>query len=67
MEDGINSWCDKGEQSIFQNRLYFQCHFSRNLHLTLQHEFNLRHGNYRYYPSITGKSHEWKAGISYAL
>ena len=67
MEDGINAWGDKGEQSIFQNRLYFQCHFSRNLHLTLQHEFNLRHGNYRYYPSITGKSHEWKAGVSYAL
>ena len=67
MEDGINAWGDKGEQSIFQNRLYFQCHFSRNLHLTLQHELNLRHGNYRYYPSITGKSHEWKAGVSYAL
>ena len=67
VEDGINAWGDKGEQSIFQNRLYLQFHLCRNLLLTLQHEFYLRHGNYRYYPSITSKSHEWKFGVSYAL
>ena len=67
MEDGINAWGDKGEQSILQNRLYLNVHLYRNFHLNIHHEFNLRHGNYRYYPSITSKSHEWKIGINYAL
>ena len=66
-EDGIEAWGDKGEHSIFQNRLYLNLYLYRNLHLTFHHEFYLRHGNYRYYPSITGKSHEWKLGINYAL
>jgi len=67
IEDGIDAWGDKGEQSIFQNRLYLNFRLCPNLYLNLQHEFYLRHGNYRYYPSITGKNHEWKAGINYAL
>ena len=65
--EGINAWGDKGEQSIFQNRLFLNIHLYRNLHLNFQHEFYLRHGNYRYYPSITGKGHEWKLGLNYAL
>ena len=67
LEDGINAWGDKGEQSILMNRLFFRANLFRNLSLQLQHEFYLRHGNYRQYPSHTAKSHEWKAGISYAL
>lgn len=67
MEDGINAWGDKGEQSIFQNRLYFNLNLYKNLHFNFHHEFYLRHGNYRYYPSITGKSHEWKFSINYAF
>lgn len=67
VEDGIDAWGDKGEHSILQNRLYLNVHLYRNLHFNFQHEFYLRHGNYRYYPSITGKSHEWKMGINYAL
>ena len=67
VEDGIDAWGDKGEHSILMNRLYFQFHVCRNFMLNLQHEFNYRHGNYRYYPSITSKSHEWKLGVSYAL
>lgn len=67
MEDGIDAWGDKGEHSIFQNRIYLNFRIFHNLHFNFQHEFYLRHGNYRYYPSITGKSHEWKAGINYAL
>ncbi|MBR1667436.1 MAG: DUF3943 domain-containing protein [Bacteroidaceae bacterium] len=67
LRDGINAWGDKGEQTVLQNRLFFQFNIARNLQLHLQHEFNLRHGNYRQYPSLTGKSHEWKAGLSYAL
>ena len=65
--DGINAWGDKGEQTVLQNRLFFQFNIARNFQIHLQHEFNLRHGNYRLYPSLTGKSHEWKAGLSYAL
>ncbi len=65
--EGINAWGDRGEQSIFQNRLFLNVHLYRNLHLNFQHEFYLRHGNYRYYPSITGKGHEWKLGLNYAL
>ena len=63
----LEAWGDKGEHSILQNRLYLNVHLYRNLHFNFQHEFYLRHGNYRYYPSITGKSHEWKMGINYAL
>lgn len=65
--DGINAWGDKGEQSILQNRLFLHVNITPNLLFHLQHEFNLRHGNYRLYPSLTSKSDEWKAGISYAL
>lgn len=65
--DGINAWGDKGEQTILQNRLFLHINIARNLQLHLQHDFHLRHGNYRLYPSLTGKSHEWKAGLSYAL
>lgn len=65
--DGINSWGDEGQQSIFLNRLFFNVNVTRNLRLKLMHEYYVRHGNYRYYPSYTGKSNEWKAGISYAL
>ena len=67
MEDGIDAWGDKGEHSIFQNRLYLNIHLYRDFHFSFQHEFYLRHGNYRYFPSITGKNHEWKVGINYAL
>lgn len=65
--DGINAWGDQGEQSVLQNRLYLNVNIVHNLQLHLLHEFNLRHGNYRQYPSITSKCHEWKVGISYAL
>lgn len=65
--DGINAWGDQGEQTVLQNRLFFHLNITPNLQLHLQHELNLRHGNYRQYPSLTGKSSEWKAGISYAL
>lgn len=67
LRDGINAWGDKGEQTILQNRLFLHVNLVHGLKLHFQHEFYLRHGNYRYYPSRTGKSHEWKAGLSYAL
>ncbi|MBQ6966100.1 MAG: DUF3943 domain-containing protein [Bacteroidaceae bacterium] len=67
LKDGINAWGDKGEQSILQNRLFFRLNLFRNLSLHLQHDFFLRHGNYRNYPSRTAQSMEWTAGISYAL
>lgn len=65
--DGINAWGDEGEQSVFLNRLKFNVNITQNLKLNLMHEFYYRHGNYRYYPSLTGKSNEWKAGLVYSL
>lgn len=65
--DGINSWGDEGQQSIFLNRLFFNVNITRTLRLHLMHEYYVRHGNYRYYSSYTGKCNEWKAGLSYAL
>lgn len=67
LSDGVNAWGDKGEQSILQNRLFMNVNVTSNLQLHLQHEFYLRHGKYRSYPSLTAKSHEWKVGFSYAL
>lgn len=67
LRDGTVAWGDQGEQSILQNRTYLRLNIIRNLHLRFQYEYNLRHGNYRYYPSVTGRSHEWKLGINYAL
>lgn len=67
LQSGTVAWGDKGEQSILQNRAFLQVNLIHNLQLHLQHEFNLRHGNYRLYPSLTGKSHEWHIGIRYAL
>lgn len=67
LHEGINAWGDKGEQTVLQNRLFFQFNVTRNMQLHLQHEFNLRHGNYRLYPSHTAKFHEWKFSVSYAL
>lgn len=67
LSDGVNAWGDKGEQSILQNRIFLNVNVTHNLQLHLQHEFYLRHGKYRAYPSLTAKSHEWKAGFSYAL
>ena len=67
VEDGIDAWGDKGEHSILQNRAFVHFNLCPGLQLRLQHEFHLRHGNYRYYPSITGKNHEFYMGINYAL
>lgn len=67
ISDGLNAWGDKGEHSILQNRTFFRINLFRNVQLHLQHEFYLRHGNYRYYPSITGKCHEWNLGLQYAM
>ena len=65
--NNVSVWGDKGEQSVLRNRFRFNLHLTPYIQLHLMHEFNLRHGKYRDYPSITAKSHEWKAGISYAL
>lgn len=65
--DGTTAWGDKGEQSVFQNRLSISFNATTNTHLRLQYEYNYRHGNYRDYPSITGKCHEWTASITHAL
>lgn len=67
LEEGINAWGDKGQQSVLRNRLQFNVHITSNTQIHLMHEFNLRHGKYEFYPSVTAKSHEWKAGISYAM
>lgn len=67
MRDGINAWGDKGEQSVILNRFYFNVNITPDLQFQFQHENYFRHGNYRLYPSRTGKSQEWKASISYAL
>lgn len=67
LKNGINSWGDKGEQSTILNRTSFNVNLFKNMQLHLMHEFYLRHGNYRNYPSHTGKSMEWKVGLSYAL
>ena len=65
--DGINAWGDEGEQSVFLNRMKVNINITQNLKLNLMHEFYYRHGNDRYYPSLTGKSNEWKAGLVYSL
>ncbi len=65
--DGIYAWGDEGEQSVFLNRMKVNINITQNLKLNLMHEFYYRHGNYRYYPSLTGKSNEWKAGLVYSL
>lgn len=65
--EGINAMGDKGEQSIVLNRLFANVNLFKNVQLHLQSEFYLRHGNYRYYPSVTAKSMEWKAGLIYSL
>ena len=67
LENGINAWGDQGEQSIILNRLSFNVNLFKNMQLKLMSEFYLRHGNYRYYPSHTAKSMEWKIGLNYAL
>lgn len=67
MTEGINSMGDKGEHSVILNRLFANVNLFRNLQLHMQSEFYLRHGNYRYYPSVTAKSMEWKAGLIYSL
>lgn len=67
VSEGINAMGDKGEQSVILNRLFANVNLFHNLQLHLQSEFYLRHGNYRYYPSITAKSMEWKAGLVYSL
>ena len=67
MFDGTNYMGDKGEQSVILNRLFANVNLFRNVQLNLQGEFYMRHGNYRYYPSVTAKSTEWKAGLIYNL
>src|SRR5574344_103130 len=67
LENGTVAWGDKGEQSVIQNRSFLRVNLTKDLRFVAQYEFNLRHGNYREYPSLTGKSHEWKFGLSYAL
>ena len=67
LENGINAWGDQGEQSIILNRLSLNVNLFKNMQLKIMNEFYLRHGNYRYYPSHTAQSMEWKIGLSYAL
>lgn len=67
LHNSVNSMGDKGEQSVFLNRLFANVNLFRNVQLNLQNEFYLRHGNYRYYPSLTAKSMEWRVGLAYSL
>ena len=67
MVDGTSYMGDKGEHSVILNRFFANVNLFRNVQLHIQNDFYLRHGNYRYYPSVTAKSMEWKAGLIYSL
>lgn len=67
IEDGINAWGDKGEQSIIQNTLFFDVNITPDLRFCASSELYFRQGQYRYYPNRIARSHELKLGIVYAL
>lgn len=65
--EGISSWGDIGQQSILQHAISFNVNVTPNLMFNISHGFYLRHGNYRYYPSHTAKSHNLRFGFCYAM
>lgn len=63
----ISTMGDAGGTSAFYNKAYANVSLKRGLNLQFTHILFLRHSNYRYLPSITGISRQYKIGVYYSL
>ncbi len=67
LADGISAWGDKGENSIITNDTYLHLNVTKDVTFNINSRLYLRHGNYRYYPSVTSKSYELWAGFKFGI
>ncbi len=60
-------WGDQGNHSVFTNETFLQYNIYKNIRLNIDYMRYLRHSNYKYFPSVHARSHEWKMGIIYSI
>ncbi len=63
----ISCWGDQGNHSLMTDNFYVQWNLFKNMHLNIDYQIYFRSSNYKHYPSVTAKSHEWKFGLIYSL
>ena len=61
----LNTPGDEGQSSVLVNRMYLRVPLMRHVKFRLEHDIHYRHSNYRYYPSVSTRFHEYKAGLAY--
>lgn len=64
---GFSCWGDQGNHLILTNNLFAQYKLYHHLRLNVGHQCYFRHSDYKYYPSVKARSHEWKVGIIYSI
>mgnify|MGYP002623160858 CR=1 FL=1 len=69
LADGIDPscWGDQGNHSVITTELNSQLNIIKNMRLGIGYQYFLRRSNYKYFPSVTAKSYEWKLGIIYSI
>ncbi len=63
----INCWGDQGNHSVITNNVYAQYNIYKNIRLNFDYQIYYRSSNYKFYPSVQVKSHEWKLGLIYSI
>lgn len=63
----INCWGDRGNHSVITNNIFIQYNLQKNLRLNVDYQIYYRSSNYKYYPDVHAKSHEWKMGLIYSI
>ena len=60
-------WGDQGNHSVGVAQVGTQYNLFKNVRLNADYQYFLRKSNYKYFPSVTAKSYEWKLGLIYSI
>lgn len=60
-------WGDQGNHSVLTNETFLQYNIYKNIRINIDYMRYLRRSNYKYFPSVHARSHEFKMGIIYSI
>jgi hypothetical protein len=63
----LNTPGDCGQSSILVDKMFVQIPLFSRLNLNLEHVIHYRHSKYKYYPSVSKRFYEYKAGLIYKI
>lgn len=63
----FNMMGDRGGNSIVYNKAYLSFDYKSGVKINFTSNTYFRHSVYKYYPSVKGRSQEWRVGLSYSL